>query len=207
MDIAPPPRRQALLATLQARFEAHPGRHPGLAWAHVAARLAAAPQALETLAAMEDSGGEPDVIGRDADGHRVIFCDCSAESPAGRRSLCYDDEAWQARRENRPAGSAMAAADAMQVTLLSEDDYRQLQERGEFDLKTSSWLATRPMSGGAAVPSSATGAMGACSSITTAHSRTMRPAGSAACCASDPRMRVSRVRRALRASARFTQYL
>ena len=142
MDIAPPPRRQALLATLQARFEAHPGRHPGLAWADVAARLAAAPHALETLAAMEDSGGEPDVIGRDADGHRVIFCDCSAESPAGRRSLCYDDEAWQARRENRPAGSAMAAADAMQVTLLSEDDYRQLQERGEFDLKTSSWLAT-----------------------------------------------------------------
>ena len=142
MTIASPPRRRALLATLQARFEAHPERHPGLAWADVAARLAAAPQALETLAAMEASGGEPDVIGREHDTGRVLFGDCSTESPAGRRSLCYDDEAWQARRENRPAGSAMATAADMQAALMTEAEYRQLQALGEFDLKTSSWLAT-----------------------------------------------------------------
>lgn len=100
------------------------------------------PQALDTLAAMETSGGEPDVIGREDNSGRVIVCDCAAESPSGRRSLCYDDDALAARKEHRPSGSAVASAAAMRAALLTEDEYRQLQQLGEFDLKTSSWLAT-----------------------------------------------------------------
>jgi len=100
------------------------------------------PQALDTLAAMETSGGEPDVIGREDHSGRVIVCDCAAESPSGRRSLCYDDDALAARKEHRPSGSAVASAAAMRAALLTEDEYRQLQQLGEFDLKTSSWLAT-----------------------------------------------------------------
>ncbi|MDF1502384.1 DUF4256 domain-containing protein [Roseisolibacter sp. H3M3-2] len=135
--------RDALLRALQARFEANPRRHAGIAWADVAARLDGATAALGSLRAMEASGGEPDVIGRDAAG-QLVFCDCSAESPAGRRSLCFDGAALDARKEAKPAGSAMQAAAAMGVALTTEEDYRALQAVGEFDLKTSSWIATPP---------------------------------------------------------------
>lgn len=132
-----------LLRTLQARFEKHPSRHEGVTWAQVRARLdAAAPATLKSLAAMEASGGEPDVIAIDAGSGPLIFCDCAAESPAGRRSLCFDDEALNARKENKPQGSALGMAAEMGVELLTEAQYRALQQLGEFDLKTSSWIAT-----------------------------------------------------------------
>ena len=130
-----------IVPVLQARFAAHPERHVDLAWQAVAASLEAAPWALEALRQMEQSGGEPDVIGLDADGV-LVFCDCSAESPVGRRSLCFDGEALAARKENKPAGSALGTAAAMGVELLTEDQYRFLQTLGEFDLKTSSWIQT-----------------------------------------------------------------
>lgn len=133
--------RDALLKTLEARFKAHPGRHAGVAWPDVRARLDAAPKAIDALLAMEASGGEPDVIGRHGGGG-FLFCDCAAESPAGRRSLCYDDDALEARKENKPQGSALGMARSMGVTLASEEQYRHLQTLGEFDLKTSSWIAT-----------------------------------------------------------------
>lgn len=136
--------REQLLQGLKARFEKHPNRHPGLAWAAVLARLDASPAALKSLQDMEASGGEPDVIGHDKATGQVLFCDCAAESPAGRRSLCYDREALDARKENKPEGNAMDAAAAMGVELLSEAQYRELQQLGEFDLKTSSWIATPP---------------------------------------------------------------
>jgi hypothetical protein len=136
------PERDTLLKALQGRFERHPQRHPGLAWAQVRARLGARPAALASLQAMEASGGEPDVIGHDAASGEVLFCDCSAESPAGRRSLCFDRAALDARKENKPAGSAVDAAAAMGIQLLDEAQYRALQRLGEFDLKTSSWVAT-----------------------------------------------------------------
>lgn len=135
-----PQERDTLLHSLKRRFEAHTHRHAGLAWETVLDRMAAAPGALKTLAAMEATGGEPDVIGR-SDG-RVTFCDCSPESPPGRRSLCYDREALDARKEAKPAGSAVEAAAAMGAALLTEDQYRALQALGEFDTKTSSWIAT-----------------------------------------------------------------
>ena len=135
--------RDELLKTLRARFEKHMHRHPGITWAAVQARLERAPDALESLRAMEASGGEPDVIGGDASGH-VTFCDCSAESPAGRRSLCYDRKALDARKEAKPEGSAMEMAADMGVELLTEEEYRELQQLGEFDLKTSSWVRTPP---------------------------------------------------------------
>jgi len=134
--------RTALLRTLQDRFEKHLHRHPGLTWAAVLARLEADAGALASLQRMEASGGEPDVIGRDGDGGRFVFCDCAPESPAGRRSLCYDREALDARKENKPAGSALELAQAMGIELLNEAQYRDLQRLGEFDLKTSSWIAT-----------------------------------------------------------------
>jgi hypothetical protein len=134
--------REQLLQLLKARFEAHMPRHPGLAWAEVLARLQASPAALKALAEMEASGGEPDVIGFDTAAGEAIFCDCSAESPAGRRSLCFDREALEARKENKPAGSAAQAAAAMGIALLTEQQYRELQTLGEFDTKTSSWIAT-----------------------------------------------------------------
>ncbi|QTN21717.1 DUF4256 domain-containing protein [Rhizobacter sp. AJA081-3] len=134
--------RDQLLRTLRSRFEEHPARHAGLAWAQVLARLDAAPAALKTLAAMEASGGEPDVIGVDAGSGELLFCDCAAESPSGRRSLCFDEDALHARKENKPQGSAAGLAQEMGVELLSEAQYRALQELGEFDLKTSSWIAT-----------------------------------------------------------------
>lgn len=133
---------QELLSVLQARFEKHMERHAGLDWAEVQAKLAAHPGKLRSLHAMEASGGEPDLIGVDQKTGEYIFCDCSAESPAGRRSLCYDAAALEARKENKPAGSALGMAATMGIELLTEDEYRELQRLGKFDLKTSSWLKT-----------------------------------------------------------------
>lgn len=134
-------QRDQLLSALQARFEKNMKRHKGLMWAEVIARLEKNPSALASLDAMEISGGEPDVIDRDGSTGAFLFCDCSAESPSGRRSLCYDGEALSARKENKPAGSAVARARSMGIELLTEDQYCKLQQLGEFDLKTSSWIA------------------------------------------------------------------
>ena len=131
-----------LLATLKARFAQHPTRHLDVRWADVERSLSAQPQALTTLQQMEGTGGEPDVIGHDAATGRTLWCDCAAESPSGRRSLCFDRAALAARKENQPTGSAEEMAQAMGVQLLDEAQYRHLQSLGEFDLKTSSWLAT-----------------------------------------------------------------
>ena len=134
--------RNRLLESLQSRFDGNMQRHRGLSWADVLNRLDANPGALTALAAMEATGGEPDVIAEDAETGQVVFCDCSPESPVARRSLCYDQAALDARKENRPGGSAMQTAAAMGVELLTEEQYRALQELGEFDTKTSSWIAT-----------------------------------------------------------------
>lgn len=133
---------EELLKTLQARFEKNTHRHAGHDWAVVSARLAANPEKLRSLAEMERTGGEPDVADYDAKTGEYLFFDCSAESPAARRSLCYDREAWNARKENRPATTAEDLAREMGVALLSEEQYRFLQTLGEFDLKTSSWIQT-----------------------------------------------------------------
>jgi hypothetical protein len=133
--------RDALLKVLEDRFHRHPQRHRGIDWQDVAARLDGNAKALKSLAAMEESGGEPDVISQDSSG-RITFCDCSTQSPGGRRSLCYDDEALAARKKHRPEGSAAGMATAMGVELLSEEQYRALQQLGEFDTTTSSWVAT-----------------------------------------------------------------
>lgn len=135
-------QRAELLETLEARFGAHPDRHPGMDWAHVAARLEERPDALWSLHEMERTGGEPDVVGRDEDTGVVVFYDCAPESPDGRRSVCYDQAALESRKKHKPETSAMAMADAMGATLLDEDQYRGLQALGEFDAKTSSWLRT-----------------------------------------------------------------
>ncbi|MBL8352857.1 MAG: DUF4256 domain-containing protein [Burkholderiaceae bacterium] len=134
--------RELLLHTLKARFERNMHRHRGQTWDRVASRLSACAAALSVLGRMEDSGGEPDVTGFDESTGRCIFCDCSAESPTGRRSLCFDDPALLARKENKPAGSAVGSAQAMGIRLLDEAQYRSLQQLGEFDLKTSSWIET-----------------------------------------------------------------
>lgn len=134
--------RDQLLQALEQRFAKNADRHKGLAWGTVLARIETAPAALDALGQMEATGGEPDVIGQDNDTGQFIFCDCSAESPSGRRSLCYDDEALNVRKENKPQGSAIRMASAMGVELLSEEHYRALQQLGEFDTKTSSWIAT-----------------------------------------------------------------
>lgn len=131
-----------LLDLLKGRFEKNMRRHKGLAWADVLARLKANPVALKSLSEMERTGGEPDVIAHDKASDRYTFCDCSAESPAGRRSTCYDREALDARKENKPQASAVEMATAMGVKLLTEGEYRELQQLGEFDLKTSSWIET-----------------------------------------------------------------
>jgi hypothetical protein len=131
-----------LLATLQARFEQHRQRHEGITWSQVRARLDAHPQSLRSLHEMESSGGEPDVIGQDRQTGQLLFCDCSAESPSGRRSLCYDGAALASRKENKPAGSATELAAKMGITLLTEAEYRALQTLGCFDAKTSSWIQT-----------------------------------------------------------------
>jgi Protein of unknown function (DUF4256) len=134
--------RSALLKTLHDRFASNARRHTGIEWSAVEARLTADPAKLEALFAMERSGGEPDVIGRDAKTGEITFCDCSAESPAGRRSLCFDRKALDSRKENKPAGNAMESASAIGIELLSEAEYRALQTLGEFDRKTSSWVQT-----------------------------------------------------------------
>jgi hypothetical protein len=134
--------RDQLLRTLRARFEKNMQRHQGLVWANVHAKLGESAAAIRTLHGMESTGGEPDVIGCDEASGQYLFCDCSAESPIGRRSLCYDRGALNARKENKPEGSVTDGAAAMGVELLNEAQYRKLQQLGEFDLKTSSWVAT-----------------------------------------------------------------
>lgn len=131
-----------LISTLQQRFEKNMSRHPALHWNTVQARLDKHPEHLPALQQMETTGGEPDVIAYDAATGACTFCDCAPESPAGRRSLCFDDQALESRKQNKPAGSAMAMAGAMGITMLTEDQYRELQQLGEFDRKTSSWIQT-----------------------------------------------------------------
>ena len=138
----PSAQREEVLTTLKARFEKNMNRHKGLDWAKVQARLEANPEKLWSLNEMERTGGEPDVVGHDKKTGAYIFYDCSAESPKGRRSICYDREALDARKENKPKDSAMDMAAALGVELLTEEQYRDLQKLGEFDLKTSSWVKT-----------------------------------------------------------------
>ncbi len=133
---------EALLRTLQTRFEKNPGRHKGLAWTKVKARLEAHPEKLWSLQEMETTGGEPDVVGQDEATGGFIFYDCSPESPKGRTSVCYDREGLESRKEHRPANSAMDLAAAMGIELLTEEQYRGLQALGQFDTKSSSWLKT-----------------------------------------------------------------
>lgn len=135
-------QHEELLGALQARFAKNMGRHQGLEWARVRAKVEASPEKLWSLHEMERTGGEPDVVGQDKG--EFIFFDCSAESPAGRRSLCYDREALQSRKENKPKNNAMDLAAAMGVEILSEEQYRELQKLGNFDTKTSSWVKTPP---------------------------------------------------------------
>jgi hypothetical protein len=133
---------EELLRVLQARFQTNMTRHKGLEWAEVEAKLEANAERLWSLNEMEKTGGEPDVVGHDKKTGEYIFYDCSPESPKDRRSLCYDREALDSRKENKPKGNAMDVADALGVELLTEEQYRELQNLGEFDLKTSSWVKT-----------------------------------------------------------------
>ncbi|HEY6215643.1 MAG TPA: DUF4256 domain-containing protein [Pyrinomonadaceae bacterium] len=135
-------QRDELLGTLKARFEKNMNRHKGLDWAKVQAKLEADNPKLWSLNEMETTGGEPDVVGYDKKTGEYVFYDCSAESPKGRRSICYDREALDARKENKPKDSAVDMAAAIGVELLTEEQYRELQKLGEFDLKTSSWVKT-----------------------------------------------------------------
>jgi hypothetical protein len=137
-----PAHRTSLLATLQARFEAHPHRHAGLKWTAALARLEAQEGKLRSLQAMEQSGGEPDVVGHDKKTGEYLFVDCAAQSPKGRRSVCYDRQALEARREHKPKNSAVEMAAAMGATLLTVDEYRALQTLEPFDTTTSSWVQT-----------------------------------------------------------------
>ena len=134
--------REELLAALKARFEKNMNRHKGLEWAKVRAKLEANADKLWSLNEMERTGGEPDVVGLDQRSGEYIFYDCAAESPQGRRSLCYDREALESRKEHKPKDSAANMAGAMGVALLTEEQYRELQKLGEFDTKTSSWVKT-----------------------------------------------------------------
>src|SRR5215831_13686193 len=133
-----------MLKTLQSRFDKNMNRHKGLAWADVQSRLEANGEKLWSLSEMERTGGEPDVVAHDKKTGEFIFYDCSEESPKGRRSLCFDREALDSRKENKPKGSAMEMAAAMGVELLTEEQYRELQRLGNFDTKTSSWVKTPP---------------------------------------------------------------
>ncbi len=132
----------ALLKTLETRFEKNPKRHPGLQWDKVLARLQAKADKLWSLNEMENSGGEPDVAGFDKKTGEYIFYDCATESPAGRRSVCYDEAALASRKEHKPKSSALAMAAAMGIEMLTEAQYRELQALGNFDTKTSSWVQT-----------------------------------------------------------------
>ena len=135
-------QREELLRTLRTRFEKNMSRHAGLAWAQVQARLEADTEKLQSLSEMEKTGGEPDVVGRDGDTGEYVFYDCSAESPKGRRSVCYDREAQKSRKEHPPKNNALDMAAALGIELLTEEQYRGLQKLGDFDTKTSSWVQT-----------------------------------------------------------------
>jgi len=139
-------QREKLLSVLKARFEKNPRRHPGIGWAEVQAKLEADPDKLWSLSEMERTGGEPDVTGLDKKTGEYIFCDCSPETPKGRRSICYDHEGQQAREKQgiHPAGNALDMAAAMGIGILTEEQYRELQKLGDFDTKTSSWVKTPP---------------------------------------------------------------
>jgi hypothetical protein len=139
-----PKQGEELLQTLKARFEKNTDRHKGLPWAEVQAKLAAHAEKLWSLGEMERTGGEPDVVGHDRKTGEYVFYDCSAESPKGRRSICYDREALQSRKEHKPQDNAMDMAAAMGIELLTEEQYRELQKLGDFDTKTSSWVKTPP---------------------------------------------------------------
>ena len=137
-----PKQREELLRTLKARFEKNTSRHKGLEWAKVQAKLDSRTEKLWSLNEMERTGGEPDVVGHDTKTGEYIFYDCSEESPKGRRSLCYDREALDSRKEHKPKDNAVDMAAAMSIELLAEEQYRELQKLGEFDAKTSSWIRT-----------------------------------------------------------------
>jgi hypothetical protein len=139
-----PAQRDELLKALKSRFEKNMGRHKGLDWAKVQAKLESNAEKLWSLNEMETTGGEPDVVAHDKKSGEYVFYDCSAESPKGRRSVCYDHEALEARKENKPKDSAINIAAAMGIELLTEEQYRELQQLGEFDTKTSSWVKTPP---------------------------------------------------------------
>ena len=139
-----PEPREELLKVLKARFEKNMKRHKGIEWAKVQARLEVNPGKLWSLDDMETTGGEPDVVGHDKKTGEFIFYDCSAESPKGRRSICYDAEALESRKEHKPGNNAIDMAAAMGIGLLTEEQYRELQQLGEFDTKTSSWIITPP---------------------------------------------------------------
>jgi hypothetical protein len=135
-------QREEVFRTLEARFVKNMNRHSGLVWANVQAKLEANPEKLWSLHEMEDTGGEPDVVGYDEKTGEYIFYDCSAESPKGRRSVCYDRKAWEARKNHKPENTAMDMATDMGIEILTEEQYRELQELGHFDMKTSSWVQT-----------------------------------------------------------------
>ena len=135
-------QREELLRTLKARFEKNMNRHQGLEWAKVQAKLEASTEKMWSLNEMETSGGEPDVVGHDKKTGEYILADCSAESPKGRRSVCYDREALESRKEHKPQNNAIDMAAAMGIELLTEEQYRELQKLGNFDTKTSSWVKT-----------------------------------------------------------------
>lgn len=137
-----PRQREELLGVLKARFEEHMSRHKGLDWTKLRAKLEASPQKLWSLNEMEQTGGEPDVVGHDKKANEYLFYDCSAESPKGRRSVCYDREGLESRKEAKPANNAIDLAAAMGIEMLTESEYRDLQKLGQFDEKTSSWLKT-----------------------------------------------------------------
>jgi hypothetical protein len=139
-----PEQREPLLQALKARFEKHKNRHPNLEWAEVQAKLEASEQKLWSLNEMEETGGEPDVVAYDKKTGEFIFYDCAAETPSGRRSVCYDREALESRKEHKPKNSALDLAATMGIELLTEEQYRELQKLGEFDRKTSSWIQTPP---------------------------------------------------------------
>lgn len=137
-----PSQSAELLTELKERFEKNMHRHKGIKWADVETKLAKSPDTLWSLGEMERTGGEPDVVTFDKKSTSVTFYDCSAESPKGRRSLCYDRKAWESRKEHKPESDAVSVANAMGIEILDEEEYRELQKVGEFDLKTSSWVKT-----------------------------------------------------------------
>ncbi len=137
-------QRETLFNTVKARFEKNSNRHLGLDWAPIQAKLEANPAKLRSLYEMEETGGEPDLVGLDTQTGEYLFYDCSAESPKGRRSVCYDHEALESRKEHKPDDSALGMAADMGIELLNEEEYRALQQLGKFDTKTSSWILTPP---------------------------------------------------------------